>query len=91
MRLTIKPHRLPEQGIIRGSRAGRKMIIPRGTLTYAIRYERLYFTYLYETRIAALAVAEKLDADENFYNMLAWNFRSTPPIAIHRTKKEKVQ
>lgn len=70
--------------VIAGSRAGRKMHIKPGTFIYVIRFEQKYFCYGFLDRRQAEVVLDNIRAGGLTDPLIAWNFKSSPPIAITR-------
>jgi hypothetical protein len=91
----IEKRRLPHEGIIPGARGHKKIVIPEGTEVYCIVHGSLFFWAAYLNEDTARTVARNLEETTKsagrryipFKSLLAWNFKSSIPVRIHREKE----
>lgn len=89
--------RLPLEGYIPGSKAGKKEVVFRRTLVYVIEYEGRYTDFAYLDQDQARSALANMEATVGgatkrhipFETFVAWNFKYALPLKVMRPKKEE--
>lgn len=87
--------RLPQNGYIPGSKAGKWESVPAGTLVYVIEYNSKYTDAAYIDQDQARSALANMEATVSgttkhhipFETFVAWNFKYAIPLKVVRPKK----
>lgn len=92
----IQEVKLPHEGIVPGARGHKKIVYPKGTTIYVLKYQDKYFycgyIYFKEILLVAKAFVQQIDPAYKRHiplkTLIEWNFRRAIPSRIHRTKED---
>jgi hypothetical protein len=88
--LRVVEERLPHVGIIPGARGHKKVVIPKGTSVFCVRYYTKYFWAAYLDRKSAQHTCETFKKCKSMEVLLEWNFMQEFPTRIIRSKEPKL-
>lgn len=86
--MIVRQRTLPRDGLIRGARGHKQIVVPKGTTVWVIEHNYLLFHTVYlnkeqaDTCLKGLTTGKRLD----LHTLIQWNFTSAFPTRVAREK-----